>query len=163
MRSARISNVFTINHHLSAVIGDAVRALENAGAIVEEVKLGIHRSSEELGNLHNRSMMPLYCRPPSVHKDSYNGSTSRSDTPGAGEVSAREISPKESCKIILQITILLSLCELFGIEVCAIFGIMARSLIERHWTNSHRCRNPHVRLHLSAFESFSPTWSVIGR
>jgi amidase/aspartyl-tRNA(Asn)/glutamyl-tRNA(Gln) amidotransferase subunit A len=42
------------------VIRDAVSALENAGAIVEEVKLGIHRSSEELGNLHHRSMMPLY-------------------------------------------------------------------------------------------------------
>ena len=45
---------------VSAVIRDAVSALENAGAIVEEVKLGIHRSSEELGNLHHRSMMPLY-------------------------------------------------------------------------------------------------------
>ena len=53
-------DVFTIAHPVSAVIRDAVSALENAGAIVEEVKLGIHRSSEELGNLHHRSMMPLY-------------------------------------------------------------------------------------------------------
>ncbi len=53
-------DVFTIAHPVSAVIRDAVSALENAGAIAEEVKLGIHRSSEELGNLHHRSMMPLY-------------------------------------------------------------------------------------------------------
>lgn len=53
-------DVFTIAHPVSAVIREAVSALEGAGAIVEEVKLGIHRSSEELGNLHHRSMMSLY-------------------------------------------------------------------------------------------------------
>jgi amidase len=53
-------DVFTVDRRVSAVIQEAVNALENAGAIVEEVKLGIGRSSEELGDLHHRSMMPLY-------------------------------------------------------------------------------------------------------
>jgi amidase len=60
LRSARISTFSRSLIPFRPVIRDAVTALENAGAIVEEVKLGIHRSSEELGNLHHRSMMSLY-------------------------------------------------------------------------------------------------------
>src|ERR1700730_17090 len=57
----------------------------------------------------------------------------------------RKISPQESRKIISQVTQILSLCELFGTEVCAIFGIMARCFNRAPWTKSHRCRDRYKR------------------
>lgn len=52
-------DVFPIDGRVAAVVGDAVRAFEAAGATVEEVKVGIKRGQRELSDLWSRLIMPL--------------------------------------------------------------------------------------------------------
>jgi amidase/aspartyl-tRNA(Asn)/glutamyl-tRNA(Gln) amidotransferase subunit A len=52
-------DVFPVESRVSGVVGKAVRAFEEAGAHVEEVKLGIKRSQQELSDLWCRLIMPL--------------------------------------------------------------------------------------------------------
>jgi amidase len=52
-------DVFPIDPRIAAVVGEAVRAFEEAGAHVEPVKLGIKRSQRELSDAWSRLMMPL--------------------------------------------------------------------------------------------------------
>ena len=52
-------DVFPVDSRVSTVVGDAVRAFEEAGAKVEEVKVGIERSQRELSDLWCRLIMPL--------------------------------------------------------------------------------------------------------
>ncbi len=52
-------DVFPVDPRIAAVVADAVRAFEAAGAHVEPVKLGIKRSQRELSDAWSRLMMPL--------------------------------------------------------------------------------------------------------
>jgi amidase/aspartyl-tRNA(Asn)/glutamyl-tRNA(Gln) amidotransferase subunit A len=52
-------DVFPIDERVAAVVGNAVRAFEAAGATVEEVKVGIKRGQRELSDLWSRLIMPL--------------------------------------------------------------------------------------------------------
>lgn len=52
-------DVFPVEPEVAEVVARAVRAFEEAGAHVEEVKLGIRRSQRELSDLWARSIMPL--------------------------------------------------------------------------------------------------------
>lgn len=52
-------DVFPVEPEIAAVVEKAVRAFEEEGAIVREVKLGITRSQRELADLWARLIMPL--------------------------------------------------------------------------------------------------------
>ena len=52
-------DVFPVDPRIAAVVADAVRAFEDAGAHVEPVRLGIKRSQRELSDAWSRLMMPL--------------------------------------------------------------------------------------------------------
>lgn len=52
-------DVFPVDPRIAAVVADAVRAFEDAGAHVEPVRLGITRSQRELSDAWSRLMMPL--------------------------------------------------------------------------------------------------------
>src|SRR3954447_1951300 len=52
-------DVFPIDGRVAAAVRDAVRALEDAGAHVEEVELGITRDQRELSDLWCRLIMPI--------------------------------------------------------------------------------------------------------
>jgi amidase/aspartyl-tRNA(Asn)/glutamyl-tRNA(Gln) amidotransferase subunit A len=52
-------DVFPVDRRVAAVVQDAVRAFEDAGAHVEEVKLGITRDQRELSDLWCRLIMPI--------------------------------------------------------------------------------------------------------
>src|SRR3954449_7889866 len=52
-------DVFPIDRRVAAVVEDAVRAFEDAGAHVEEVELGIRRDQRELSDLWCRLIMPI--------------------------------------------------------------------------------------------------------
>ncbi len=52
-------DVFPVDSRVADVVGKAVRAFEEAGAVVEDVKLGIERSQQELSDLWCRLIMPL--------------------------------------------------------------------------------------------------------
>jgi amidase/aspartyl-tRNA(Asn)/glutamyl-tRNA(Gln) amidotransferase subunit A len=52
-------DVFPVDPKIAAVVAKAVRAFEEAGADVEEVKIGIRQSQQELSDLWSRLMMPL--------------------------------------------------------------------------------------------------------
>ena len=52
-------DVFPVEPAVAKVIAQAVRAFEEAGAIVEEVKLGIARPQQELSALWCRMLMPM--------------------------------------------------------------------------------------------------------
>jgi amidase/aspartyl-tRNA(Asn)/glutamyl-tRNA(Gln) amidotransferase subunit A len=56
---SRNFDVFPVDPRVSAVVDKAVRAFEEAGAHVEEVKVGITRSQRELSDLWCRLIMPL--------------------------------------------------------------------------------------------------------
>jgi amidase/aspartyl-tRNA(Asn)/glutamyl-tRNA(Gln) amidotransferase subunit A len=50
--------VFPIDPRVRAVVDNAVKAFEEGGALVEEVKVDLHRSALELGDLWCRLMVP---------------------------------------------------------------------------------------------------------
>jgi amidase len=52
-------DVFPVDPRIAKVVRDAVDAFKDAGAIVEEVKLGIKRDQRELSDLWCRLIMPL--------------------------------------------------------------------------------------------------------
>jgi amidase len=52
-------DVFPIDRRVAAVVHDAVQAFEDAGAHVDEVKLGIRRDQRELSDLWCRLIMPI--------------------------------------------------------------------------------------------------------
>jgi amidase/aspartyl-tRNA(Asn)/glutamyl-tRNA(Gln) amidotransferase subunit A len=52
-------DVFPVDPRIAAVVGEAVRAFEEAGARVEPVKLGIKHSQRALSDVWSRLMMPL--------------------------------------------------------------------------------------------------------
>jgi amidase/aspartyl-tRNA(Asn)/glutamyl-tRNA(Gln) amidotransferase subunit A len=52
-------DVFPIDRRVAAVVAEAVRAFEDAGAHVEPVELGIHRDQRELSDLWCRLIMPI--------------------------------------------------------------------------------------------------------
>ncbi len=52
-------DVFPVDPRIAAVVAEAVRAFEQAGAHVEPVTLGIRRSQRELSDAWSRLMMPL--------------------------------------------------------------------------------------------------------
>ena len=52
-------DVYPVQSEVTRVVGDAIKAFEAAGAHVEEVKLGLNRSQQELGDLWCRLIMPL--------------------------------------------------------------------------------------------------------
>ena len=52
-------DVFPIDRRVAAVVADAVRVFEDAGAHVEEVELGIRRDQRELSDLWCRLIMPI--------------------------------------------------------------------------------------------------------
>jgi amidase len=52
-------DVFPVDPRIAAVVADAVRAFEDAGAHVEPVKFGIRHSQRELSDAWSRLMMPL--------------------------------------------------------------------------------------------------------
>jgi amidase len=52
-------DVFPVAPEVAAVVADAVRAFEEAGAQVEEVKLGIERDQRELSDLWCRLIIPI--------------------------------------------------------------------------------------------------------
>jgi amidase len=52
-------DVFPVDRRVAAVVEDAVRAFEEAGAHVEPVKLGITRDQRELSDLWCRLIMPI--------------------------------------------------------------------------------------------------------
>jgi amidase/aspartyl-tRNA(Asn)/glutamyl-tRNA(Gln) amidotransferase subunit A len=52
-------DVFPIDPRVAAVVRNAVRRFEDAGAHVEEIKLGLTASQRELSDLWSRIMMPL--------------------------------------------------------------------------------------------------------
>ena len=52
-------DVYPVQSEVSRVVGEAVKAFEEAGAHVEEVKLGLNRSQQELADLWCRLIMPL--------------------------------------------------------------------------------------------------------
>ena len=51
--------VFPVDRRVAAVVADAVSAFEEAGAVVEEVRLGITRDQRELSDLWCRLIMPI--------------------------------------------------------------------------------------------------------
>jgi amidase len=52
-------DVFPVDHRVAAVVADAARAFEAAGAHVEEVNVGITRDQRELSDLWCRLIMPI--------------------------------------------------------------------------------------------------------
>jgi amidase/aspartyl-tRNA(Asn)/glutamyl-tRNA(Gln) amidotransferase subunit A len=52
-------DVFPVDPAVAAVVGDAVRAFEQAGAHVEEVRLGIEHDQRELSDLWCRLIIPI--------------------------------------------------------------------------------------------------------
>jgi amidase len=52
-------DVFPIDPTIRRIVGDSVRAFEDAGAVVEEVRLGLKRTQRELSDAWTRLMMPL--------------------------------------------------------------------------------------------------------
>jgi len=52
-------DVFPVDRRVAAVVADAVRVFEQAGARVEEVELGIQRDQRELSDLWTRLIMPI--------------------------------------------------------------------------------------------------------
>ncbi|MEA2271102.1 MAG: amidase [Solirubrobacteraceae bacterium] len=52
-------DVFPVDRRVARVVADAVRVFEEAGAHVEEVKLGIERDQRELSDLWCRLIMPI--------------------------------------------------------------------------------------------------------
>lgn len=56
---SRDLDVFPVDARVTAVVDKAVRAFEEAGAHVEEVKVGITRSQQELSDLWCRLIVPL--------------------------------------------------------------------------------------------------------
>jgi amidase len=52
-------DVFPIDRRVAGVVADAVRVFEEAGAHVEEVKLGVARDQRELSDLWCRLIMPI--------------------------------------------------------------------------------------------------------
>jgi amidase len=52
-------DVFPVDRRVAEVVGDAVRAFEQEGAHVEEVKLGIERDQRELSDLWCRLIIPI--------------------------------------------------------------------------------------------------------
>jgi amidase/aspartyl-tRNA(Asn)/glutamyl-tRNA(Gln) amidotransferase subunit A len=52
-------DVFPVDRRVSAVVGDAVRAFEEAGAHVEQVRVGLERDQRELSDLWCRLIMPM--------------------------------------------------------------------------------------------------------
>jgi amidase/aspartyl-tRNA(Asn)/glutamyl-tRNA(Gln) amidotransferase subunit A len=52
-------DVFPVDGRVSDVVGEAVQAFEKAGAVVEQVKVGIERPQQELSDLWCRLIMPL--------------------------------------------------------------------------------------------------------
>jgi len=52
-------DVFPVDRRVAEVVGNAVRAFEEAGAHVEEVKIGIERPQRQLSDLWCRLIMPL--------------------------------------------------------------------------------------------------------
>jgi amidase/aspartyl-tRNA(Asn)/glutamyl-tRNA(Gln) amidotransferase subunit A len=52
-------DVFPVESSVATTVAAAVRALTDAGATVEETKVGINRSQRELSDAWNRLMMPL--------------------------------------------------------------------------------------------------------
>jgi amidase/aspartyl-tRNA(Asn)/glutamyl-tRNA(Gln) amidotransferase subunit A len=52
-------DVFPVDSRVSDVVGKAVKAFEEAGAVVEQVKVGIERSQQDLSDLWCRLIMPL--------------------------------------------------------------------------------------------------------
>jgi amidase/aspartyl-tRNA(Asn)/glutamyl-tRNA(Gln) amidotransferase subunit A len=52
-------DVFPVTSEVAAIVADAVRAFEEAGARVEEVKLGIARDQRELSDVWCRSIIPI--------------------------------------------------------------------------------------------------------
>jgi amidase/aspartyl-tRNA(Asn)/glutamyl-tRNA(Gln) amidotransferase subunit A len=55
-------DVFPVDPAVAEVVAEAVRALRDAGAVVEEVKLGLKRSQRELSDLWCRLIMPMNVR-----------------------------------------------------------------------------------------------------
>jgi amidase len=52
-------DVFPVDRRVAAVVADAARALEQAGAHVEQVRLGLERDQRELSDLWCRLIMPI--------------------------------------------------------------------------------------------------------
>src|SRR5262249_29485075 len=52
-------DVFPIDRRIAAVVAEAVRAFEEAGAHVEEVRLGLERDQRELSDVWSRLIMPI--------------------------------------------------------------------------------------------------------
>ncbi len=52
-------DIYPVDSRVTEVVGKAVRAFEEAGAVVEEVKVGMPRSQKELSDLWCRLIMPL--------------------------------------------------------------------------------------------------------
>jgi amidase/aspartyl-tRNA(Asn)/glutamyl-tRNA(Gln) amidotransferase subunit A len=52
-------DVFPMDNRVTDIVGKAVKAFEEAGASVEEVRVGIQRNQRELSDLWCRLMMPL--------------------------------------------------------------------------------------------------------
>jgi amidase/aspartyl-tRNA(Asn)/glutamyl-tRNA(Gln) amidotransferase subunit A len=52
-------DVFPVDRRITSVVGDAVRAFEEAGAHVEEIDLGIRRDQRELSDLWCRLILPI--------------------------------------------------------------------------------------------------------
>jgi amidase len=52
-------DVYPVEPGVARAVADAVRAFEQAGATVEETKVGIKRTQRELSDVWNRLMMPL--------------------------------------------------------------------------------------------------------
>jgi amidase len=52
-------DVFPVDKRVAEVVGGAVQAFEQAGAHVEEVRLGIERDQRELSDLWCRLIMPI--------------------------------------------------------------------------------------------------------
>jgi amidase/aspartyl-tRNA(Asn)/glutamyl-tRNA(Gln) amidotransferase subunit A len=52
-------DVYPVDSRVAAVVREAVQAFAEAGAHVEEVKIGINRSQRELSDLWCRLMMPI--------------------------------------------------------------------------------------------------------
>ena len=52
-------DVFPIDPEIRRIVDDSMRAFEDAGAVVEEVRLGLKRTQRELSDAWTRLMMPL--------------------------------------------------------------------------------------------------------
>ncbi len=55
-------DIFPVDPAVAEVVAEAVRAFADAGAVVEEVKLGLRRSQRELSDLWCRMIMPMNVR-----------------------------------------------------------------------------------------------------